>query len=63
MGGLFGGSKPKPPKVTQVAPAPTISSEAEDDALQRAGRRRGGYAAQIITGSLIPEGGGKGTLG
>jgi len=55
MGGLFGGSKPRPPKPKEVAPAPTISSEAEDEALLRAGRKRGGYASQIITGLLVPE--------
>ena len=63
MGGLLGGSKPKAPKPKEVAPAPTITSEAEDEALQRAGRRRGGYSSQIITGSLVPEMTGKGTMG
>ena len=55
MGSLFG-SKPKAPKAKPVSPAPEITSEAEDEALKKAGRSKGGFASQIITGDLVPGG-------
>lgn len=63
MGGILGSKPPKAPKAKPVSPTPTITSEAEDEALRRAGKKRGGFASQIITGSLVPGGPSGGGLG
>ncbi len=57
MGGLVG-KKVKSPTPAKVSPAPTITTEAEDEALRKASGG-GGFAAQILTGNLIPESTGK----
>ncbi len=61
MGGILGGGKKvKAPTPTKVSPAPTITSEAEDDALKKA-TGGGGFASTILTGDLVPKRTGKKT--
>lgn len=61
MGSLIGGGKKiKAPTAKKVEPLPKITSEAEDDALQKASGG-GGFESTILTGNLIPKKTGKRT--
>jgi hypothetical protein len=61
MGGILGGGgkKVKAPTPQKAAPVPTVATDAEDEALQRAKGAGRGFESTIITGSLVPKSKGK----
>lgn len=63
MGGIFGGgSKADPPPLPPPTAIPEVGPEVSDYAMRTA-RKKKGWTAQLITGSLEPKKKGKTVLG